>query len=307
MIVTKGLSRAFGSVLAVDNLDLEIEDGQIFGLIGPNGAGKTTTMRMLTCLIEPTAGSATVDKFHIRKEEDKFSIRELIGLLPESPGLYETLSAYQNLAYYADLYGMDPTVKELSIERYLRMLGIWDQKEVTSGTFSRGMKQKLAIVRALIHEPKYLFLDEPTASLDPASVATVREFISELKTKKRTIFINTHNLDEAERLCDRVGIFNKKLIAEGTPRDLALKLWPRRVVVEVRKQNEWYAKNLSTLSGVTNVQASGLRLMVDVDQPDARAPDIVKLLIESGAEIISVNEEVHNLEEVYLELIGGRA
>jgi ABC-2 type transport system ATP-binding protein len=307
MIITKGLSRAFGSVLAVDNLDLEIMDGQIFGLIGPNGAGKTTTIRMLTCLIEPTFGGARLDDYDITKENDKFSIRENTGLLPENPGLYETLSAYQNLAYYADLYDMEPTIKELSIERYLRMLGIWDQKEVTSGTFSRGMKQKLAIVRALIHEPKYLFLDEPTASLDPASVATVREFISELKTKKRTIFINTHNLDEAERLCDRVGIFNKKLIAEGTPKELALRLWPRRVIVEVTNPSEWYVKNLASLSGVKNVQASGLRLMVDVDEPSIRAPDIVKVLVENGAGISSVNEEVHNLEEVYLQLVGGRA
>ncbi|KYK26387.1 MAG: multidrug ABC transporter ATP-binding protein [Candidatus Proteinoplasmatales archaeon SG8-5] len=307
MITTKGLSRAFGPILAVNKLDLNIQDGQIFGLIGPNGAGKTTTIRMLTCLIEPTLGSAQLDGFDIRKEDDKYRIREITGLLPESPGLYETLSAYQNLEYYADLYDMDPTVKDLSIERYLRMLGIWDKSDVTCGTFSRGMKQKLAIVRALIHEPKYLLLDEPTASLDPASVATVREFISELKTKKRTIFINTHNLDEAERLCDRVGIFNKKLIAEGTPKELALKLWPRRVVIEVRNPNEWYAKNLSALSGVTFVEATGLRLMVDVDDPGVRAPEIVKVLVENGAEVSSVNEEVHNLEEVYLELIGGKS
>jgi ABC-2 type transport system ATP-binding protein len=307
MIIAKGLSRAFGPVLAVDNLDLEIKDGQIYGFIGPNGAGKTTTMRMLTCLIEPTFGMATLDGFHIREEGDKPRIREIIGLLPESPGLYETLSAYQNLAYYADLYDMDQTIKELSIERYLKMLGIWNERDVTCGTFSRGMKQKLAIVRALIHEPKYLFLDEPTASLDPASVATVREFISERKTKKRTIFINTHNLDEAERLCDRVGIFNKRLITEGTPRELALNLWPRRVIVDVKTPNEWHRKILAGLAGVNKVRVSGNRIFVDVDEPDLRAPEIVKLLVESGAEVLSVNEQVHKLEEVYLELIGGRA
>lgn len=307
MIVTKGLSRAFGPVLAVDSLDLEIEDGQIFGLIGPNGAGKTTTIRMLTCLIEPTFGTAVLDNFNIENEKDKTSIREIIGLLPENPGLYETLSAYQNLAFYADLYDMEPVTKEFSIERYLSMLGIWDKKEVTCGTFSRGMKQKLAIVRALIHEPKYLFLDEPTASLDPASVATVRDFISELKTKKRTIFINTHNLDEAERLCDRIGIFNKKLIAIGTPKELALALWPRRIIAVVNNPGTAMIDAIKSLNGVINVKLAGNKILADVDEPETRSPQIVKVLVEAGAEVVSVNEQIHSLEEVYLEYIGGRA
>lgn len=305
MIITKGLNRAFGSVLAVDNLDLEVKDGEVFGLIGPNGAGKTTTIRMLTCLIEPTSGTATLDRYEITNERHKMRIREIVGLLPEDPGLYETLSAYQNLAFYADLHEMDSDAKEKAIERYLGMLGIWGKKDTTSGTFSRGMKQKLAIVRALLHEPKYLFLDEPTASLDPASVATVREFMSELKTKRRTIFINTHNLDEAERLCDRVGIFNKNLIAVGTPKELALRLWPRRLVLEIKNSDKRFVDVARELQGVGNVQLDGNRLLIDIDEPEARAPGVVKALVEEGAEVASMNEEAHSLEEIYLELVGG--
>lgn len=305
MIITKGLNRAFGSVLAVDNLDLEVKDGEVFGLIGPNGAGKTTTIRMLTCLIEPTSGTATLDRYEITNERHKMRIREIIGLLPEDPGLYETLSAYQNLAFYADLHEMDPDIKEKAIERYLGMLGIWEKRDATSGTFSRGMKQKLAIVRALLHEPKYLFLDEPTASLDPTSVATVREFMSELKAKRRTIFINTHNLDEAERLCDRVGIFNKNLIAVGTPKELALRLWPRRLVLEVKNSDSRFIDVARGLQGVGNVQLNGNRLVIDIDEPEVRAPVVVKVLVEEGAEVSSMNEEVHSLEEIYLELVGG--
>jgi ABC-2 type transport system ATP-binding protein len=305
MIIIKGLNRTFGSVLAVDNLDLEVKDGEVFGLIGPNGAGKTTTIRMLTCLIEPTSGTATLDRHEITKERDKMRIREIVGLLPEDPGLYETLSAYQNLVFYADLHEMDSDVKERAIERYLRMLGIWDKKDATSGTFSRGMKQKLAIVRALLHEPKYLFLDEPTASLDPASVATVREFMSELKSKRRTIFINTHNLDEAERLCDRVGVFNKNLMALGTPKELALSLWPRRLILELRNSDIRFAEVARGLQGVRNVQLDGNRLQIDLDEPEARAPGIIKALVEEGAEVCSMNEEVHSLEEIYLEYVGG--
>ncbi len=303
MIITKGLSRTFGPLLAVDNLNLEIKDGEVFCLIGPNGAGKTTTIRMLTCLIEPTSGTATVDKYEIRNERHKMKIRELVGLLPEAPGLYETLSAHQNLEYYADLYEMDPDIKERAIERYLRMLGIWSERDVTCGTFSRGMKQKLAIVRALLHEPGYLFLDEPTASLDPASVATVREFMAELKTKKRTIFISTHNLDEAERLCDRVGIFNKGLIAVGTPRELSMKLWPRRLILKIRNPKVSFLETAREHDGVSNASLDGNKLIVEIDEPEGRAPLIAKSLVEMGAEITSMNEEAHSLEEIYLEFL----
>ncbi len=233
MIRTESLCKYFYSdhreVKAVDGLNLQVNEGEVFGFLGPNGAGKTTTVRLLACLIGPTAGRAWVNGLEVGKDDTK--IRSQVGILTESPGLYERLSARRNLEIFAALYG----VKDIGgqVEKYLRLLDLWDRREAAAGTFSKGMKQKLAIARALLHEPPVLFLDEPTSALDPESAHTVRDFIETLRGQGRTVFLCTHNLDEAERLCDRIAVFRQRIIAVDTPEALRRQLFGRQTVVHV--------------------------------------------------------------------------
>ena len=238
MIDTVDLTKKFGDKTAVDGLTLHVNDGEVFGFLGPNGAGKTTTVRMLTCLISKTSGEARIGDYQIGNKEDQVKIRKMVGLLPENAGLYDDLSAYENLDFYARLYKVPEAKRKESIERFLKMLDLWDRRDQTAGTFSKGMKQKLAIARALIHDPQVLFLDEPTANLDPEASKTVRDFILELKKEKKTIFLNTHNLDEAQRICDRIAILNTKLMVVGVPETLMESVQGRKVSVKLAEVNE---------------------------------------------------------------------
>src|SRR5512136_833343 len=219
------------AILAVDNLDFSVDEGEVFGFLGPNGAGKTTTVRMLTCLVGPTSGEAWIN--HLKVGRDDTDIRRSVGILTESPGLYDRLSAEKNLDIFARLY----EVKDVSgqVEKYLRMLGLWDRRDDLAGNFSKGMKQKLAICRALLHEPKVLFLDEPTSGLDPEAAKLVHDFIAELKAEGRTIFMCTHNLDEADRLCDLVGVMKQRLLVVDTPQNLRQRLYGRKVVFRLSR------------------------------------------------------------------------
>jgi len=220
MIEAEHLTKRFGNLTAVEDLTLHVNDGEVFGFLGPNGAGKTTTVRMLCCLISKTSGSARIAGYKIGDKEDSLKIRKMIGLVPDNVGLSEHLSAYDNLDFYGKIYDCTEAQRKENIKRFLEMLGIWDKRNLLAGTLSKGMKQKLAVARALIHEPEVLFMDEPTANLDPESAKTVRDFILELKKEKRTIFLNTHNLDEAQKICDRIAILNTKLRGIGTPKEL---------------------------------------------------------------------------------------
>ncbi|HYB59627.1 MAG TPA: ABC transporter ATP-binding protein, partial [Candidatus Acidoferrales bacterium] len=211
MIETDNLTRIYGDVTAVENLTLRVGEGEVFGFLGPNGAGKTTTVRVLTCLISKTSGEARIADYEVGNSADCQRIRKIIGLVPDNVGLYEDLSAYRNLDFYGRLHECPEAQRKERIKHFLKLLELWDVRDRAVRTFSKGMKQKLAIVRALIHDPRILFLDEPTANLDPEFQKTVRDFILELKHEKRTIFLNTHNLDEAQRICDRIAILNTKL------------------------------------------------------------------------------------------------
>src|SRR5512143_1969632 len=200
-------------ILAVDDLSLSVREGEVFGFLGPNGAGKTTTVRMLTCLIGPSSGRAMVNGLAVGRDDQ--AIRQSVGILTETPGMYDRLSAEKNLMIFAQLYGVaDPAG---TAQRYLQMLGLWERRFDAAGSFSKGMRQKLAIARALLHAPKVLFLDEPTSGLDPEAAKLVRDFIEELKAEGRTIFLCTHNLDEADRLCSQIGVFKQRLIKVDTP------------------------------------------------------------------------------------------
>jgi ABC-2 type transport system ATP-binding protein len=299
MIRTENLSKKFNATLAVDELNLEVEEGEVFGFLGPNGAGKTTTVRMLTSLIGPTSGTAIVNGYHIGEQDTE--IRRTVGILTETPGMYDNLSAEFNLEIYANLYEVeDPKAQ---VEKYLSMLGLWDRRKDEAGTFSKGMKQKLAIARALLHEPRILFLDEPTAALDPEASHLVHDFISELRKEGRTIFLCTHNLDEADRLCDRVGVFKTHLLVVDTPANLRSQLFGRRVVFHLANSNETMAAVIQTLPFVREAKVIDNKLVVNLDDPETHNPEIIRALVGAGADIQFVGELRHSLEDVYLQLV----
>jgi ABC-2 type transport system ATP-binding protein len=299
MIHTENLTKRFKTTLAVDNLSLHIQEGEVFGFLGPNGAGKTTTVRILTSLIGPTSGSAVVNGFRVGQQDTQ--IRRSVGILTETPGMYDNLSAEFNLEIYANLYEVkDPKGQ---VEKYLRMLGLWERRMDEAGTFSKGMKQKLAIARALLHEPRILFLDEPTSALDPEAALLVREFIAELRKEGRTIFLCTHNLDEADRLCDRIGIFRTQLLALDTPARLRSQLFGRKVVFHLRYGDEALTVLVRSLSYVKDTRIVDNKLLVTLDDPDLHNPEIIRTLVGAGAEIQFVGELRHSLEDVYMQLM----
>jgi ABC-2 type transport system ATP-binding protein len=305
MIVTEGLGRKFDGKVAVENLNLKVEEGEVFGLLGPNGAGKTTTIRMLCCLIGQSSGTAFVNNFEINKEPDASNIRGIVGLLPESPGLYESLSATKNLDFYAQLYGVPKDKREKRIEELLKMLELWDRREEPVATYSKGMKQKIAIARAFVHSPQVVFLDEPTAGLDPQASVTVREFLMQLSGEGRTIFINSHHLDEVERLCDRIAVMERTALAVGSPKELARRYWGRTTVIELSESGEKYLETVKRLPFVSNVRLDDGKILMDLDDPELRNPAIVDVLTRAGAKIEYVTELKRTLEDVYMKLIGG--
>ena len=299
MIVAKGLTKRFGDVLAVDSLDMDVRPGEIFGFLGPNGAGKTTTIRMLSALISPTSGKAKVAGYEVGREDN--AIRRNAGILTESPGLYDRLSAERNLSFFAELHDVEDVAGQ--VERYLRLLGLWDRRGDVAATFSKGMRQKLAIARAMLHEPKVLFLDEPTAGLDPEMARLVREFIGELKDKGRTIFLCTHNLDEADRLCDRIAVVNTRLLALDTPEALRAKLYDRVVVIHLSAGSPEYEKVVSEQPFVRSVEIKENKLVVGLDDPERNNPELIRALVDAGANIQFVGELRRSLEEIYLRLV----
>jgi ABC-2 type transport system ATP-binding protein len=300
IIVTEKLSKSFGENVAVNQLTLSVQPGEVFGLLGPNGAGKTTTVRMLAALLVPSGGTARVAGFQVGENDQE--IRRKIGLLPESPGLYVSLSAEQNLAFFGSMYGVENIAEQ--IQKYLELLGLWNRRYESVGTFSKGMRQKLAIARALLHEPDVLFLDEPTSGLDPQASRLVREFIEELRGEGRTIILTTHNLEEADRLCDRVAVISGHLLALDAPGELRRKIFGRKVVFHLQEANQSQVKAMEKFPFVSDVQAVDNKILAAVENPEEQNPQLIRALVESGAEVQFVGELRRRLEDVYLELMG---
>lgn len=300
-IETVGLTRAFGERIAVDNLTLQVPTGSVFGFIGPNGAGKTTTVRLLTALIATTSGSATVAGHRLGAEND--AVHRSTGILTETPGLYERLSPWQNLFFFAQLYDLDATRAAQQVERYLRMLGLWDRRHEDVGSLSKGMRQKLAIARALLHEPSVLFLDEPTANLDPETARMVRDFIKDLREGGRTIFLTTHNLPEVDELCDLVCIFKQRLLRLDSPTNLRNELFGRGTRIRMNDDPERWIPIVRELPFVTGVEAQDHALLIRLDDPDEQNQFVLERLVSSGARIQYVEQVKPSLEEVYLRLV----
>jgi len=302
MIDAVKLTKKFGDVTAVDGLTFHVSEGEVFGFLGPNGAGKTTTVRMLCCLIAKTGGEARIAGYDTADDADSLKIRRMIGFMPENVGLYGELGAYRNLDFYARLYGRTEQQRRESIERLLRLLGLWEKKDIPVGTYSKGMKQKVAIARALVHDPGILFLDEPTANLDPEAAKTVRDFILELKKEKKTIFLNTHNLDEAQKLCDRIGILKTHLLRTGTPEELKESLWGSKTVIELDGVSDAIvAAAQHHASGKVAVEDN--RLVIDVKNAGRENPGLVQAIVAAGGRIRFVREFAPTLEDVYLKTV----
>jgi len=303
MIRTAALSKYFQTdhreIRAVDGLNLQVNEGEVFGFLGPNGAGKTTTVRMLCALIGPTSGRAWVNNYEIGGQNQQ--IRASVGILTEQPGMYDRLSAEKNLTIYARLYGVTDVSGQ--VEKYLRMLGLWERRKDPAGSFSKGMKQKLAIARAILHEPATLFLDEPTAGLDPEAAKLVRDFVEELKTEGRTIFLCTHNLDEADRLCSQIGVFKQRLIKVDTPSRMKTAVFGRQVEFRLKQAAPSLVDFARRFDVVKQAVLQDNRLILGLDNPEESNPIIVKALVEAGVEVQFVSEVRHSLEDVYLSLI----
>jgi ABC-2 type transport system ATP-binding protein len=305
MLQATGLGRRFGDLWAVRGMDLSVARGEVLGLLGPNGAGKTTTVRLLTALIAPTEGTASVEGFDVHDQPD--AVRARIGILTETPGLYDKLSARANLEFFGRLYGLDAATRAEGIERYLRLFSLWDRRDDVAGAFSKGMKQKLAIARALLHDPAVVFLDEPTAALDPEAAFIVREAIEGLRRAGRTIVLATHNLDEADRLCDRVAFVRGGLLRVDSPAGLRAATGVRGVDVTLAgPADDGMAAIARAVSGVSGATAAGRHVLVAADDPPTVTPELVRALVAAGAAIVEVHERASSLEDVYFDVMGVR-
>jgi ABC-2 type transport system ATP-binding protein len=300
------LVKSFNGLTAVENLSFNVEEGEIFGLLGPNGAGKTTTIRMLSALISPTSGRATIGGYDVH--DDALKVREIIGVLTESPSLYGRLTAMENMEFFAKAYGVtDKATRDAKIHELLDFFQLWDRRNDPVGQYSKGMKQKLAIARALIHSPEILYLDEPTSGLDPKSSKDIRDLMEELtKNERQTILLCTHRLEDAEKLCDRVMIINKgRPITISSPRDLRKRFSSgQEVQIGVTRLDDGLVEMVRSLPNVVNLTANHAENSLSVSLGNEQdTPSLVKALVEHGVGVRYVKPLETSLEEAYLELM----
>ncbi|MHA1344381.1 MAG: ABC transporter ATP-binding protein [Promethearchaeota archaeon] len=289
-------------ILALDKISFNVRKGEIFGLLGPNGAGKTTTIRLITGLLTPTTGTIYINGTELFNNAHIF--REKMGILTENPGSYEMLSVYENLKFFGGFYKINNL--EDRIDEILKEFGLFKRKALKAGKLSKGQKQRLALARTLIHDPKILLLDEPTAGLDPEAAVKVRNLILGLKKENRTIFINSHNLEEVSKVCDRVAILNKGRIKKiGKPEDMSRELWKSQEVI-IRLKNKVSKSIEEAVKKMDNI----LRFRLEDNEihffcydTNEITPKIVRELVSQDAEIIEVIPVKHSLEEIYLKLM----
>jgi ABC-2 type transport system ATP-binding protein len=305
IIEVNNLGRKYGDEFAIRNLSFQITKGEIFGLIGPNGAGKTTTIRILCCLISPTEGDARIGGLNLNDRINSNKIRKMIGYVPDNVGLYERMSAYENLLFYGKLYDYPKSELPGNIEKYLRIVDLWDERNKPVGSYSKGMKQKVALARALVHKPELLILDEPTANLDPESARNIRDLILNLKKEGRTILFNTHNLDEAQRVCDRIGVLKTTLRAVDTPENLREKYGNEKLIlVKLESVTDKIVETLNS-SGYAVLNHDAGSLTIESSHLEDASQNIIELVMKEGGKIRSINEQNSSLEDVYIRLVEG--
>jgi ABC-2 type transport system ATP-binding protein len=298
-LTARHLTRRFGERVAVDNVSIDLRAGEIFALLGPNGAGKTTTLRMLAGLIAPTSGSVEIDG-EAMTPDAATRLRTRIGFLTETPGLWDNLTVRDNLSVYARLYSLDDPDK--AVDDALALFQIADRSEERAARLSKGLKQRVALARVIVHQPRIVMLDEPTSGLDPASARDVRELIVEMRREGRAVLLCTHNLDEVDRVADRVAVMRSRLVADGTPESLRQRLFAPRLRIRVTADADRLMLVLRA-AGALDLSVDGQWLSLPVTT--LRTPQIVRTLVEAGADIEAVETEEASLEDVYIKLLGG--
>ena len=302
IIHTEHLSRTFGAITAVDDLSMDVPPGIIFGFLGPNGAGKTTTIHLLLGLLEPSQGQAQVMGFDTRTQAEQ--IRTRCGALLEFPGLYERISAEDNLDLYGRIYHMSARERQVRIKELLTHIDLWDRRKEKVGQWSRGMKQKLAVARALFHHPPLIFLDEPTAGFDPVAAAALRADLTSLVTHEGvTVFLNTHNLDEAEKLCAQVGVIrNGKLLTIGNPDELRVRKGGHQVELVGHGFTETVLAALRARPEVARVDVQNHHLRIDLSNESPTGP-LVTVVVRAGGEVEEIHRTGTSMEDLFLTLM----
>ena len=300
-LVVDQLTKRFGERTAYSEVSFQVANGEVFGFLGPNGAGKTTTVRTLGTLIAPTSGSATVAGIPL-SPENGVEIRQHISIMPEAPGLYLRLTVTENLEYFAGLYGLhDPGPR---IKDALEAVNLGDRAGDLCGSLSKGLRQRVGLARTLLSDPTIMFLDEPTSGLDPVAAREVHDLIIGLRQKGVTIFLTTHRLDEAEKLCDRVAILNTTLRTIGTPVELRRRLFKSALVVKTVAPLSDPEQFFTAIEAVKDwSREDGGSYVLSVSDPKVAAPEVTRRLVSAGADVLSISEAQHSLEDVYLELI----
>jgi ABC-2 type transport system ATP-binding protein len=304
VIAVSRLRRTFGDRVAVDDVSFELVPGEVFGLLGPNGGGKTTTLRMVAGLIRPSSGEVRIDGVPVTSETSA-RLRARIGFLTEAPGLWDQFSVRQTLLVYARLHGLD--APERAVDASLELFGLGDRAAEHTVKLSKGLKQRVALARALLHNPSVLLLDEPTAGLDPESARGVRDLILRLRHDRRAVVVSTHNLDEVDRIADRVAVIKSRLLALDTPAALRRRLFGQRLRIVLAEPAEPVLAKLLAVTNANGALTAAERVLVaDLARLPMSVPDLVRRLVEAGAAIEAIVPEDRPLEDAYLELVGVR-
>jgi len=301
MIEAAGLTKQFGDFTAVDSIDLSVREGEVLALLGPNGAGKTTTVRMLASILKPTAGWARIAGYDTVR--DARMVRHIVGLLTEFPGLYLRMQGWDYLDFFGQLQGLSPAQRAERSEYLLKRFELWEARDQRTGEYSKGMRQKLALVRAMLHDPQVLFLDEPTSAMDPHSARLVRDAILDLRRDRRTIVLCTHNLNEAEMLADRIAIIRRgRIVALGTPAELKARLLGEPLLeLRLAQPLNGLLPDLENLVTVEEYGDTWLRYRTSA--PEQVNPRLLQRLAEQGTPVVTLSEVPRSLEEVYLRIV----
>jgi ABC-2 type transport system ATP-binding protein len=301
MIETLGLTKQFGDFKAVDGINLSVQEGEVLALLGPNGAGKTTTVRMLASILKPTAGRARIAGYDT--VDDANMVRYIVGLLTEFPGLYLRMRGMDYLDFFGQLQGLSRSERAERIEHLLKRFELWDARDKRTGEYSKGMRQKLALVRAMLHDPQVLFLDEPTSAMDPHSAKLVRDAIRELRRDQHTIILCTHNLNEAEMLSDRIAIIRRgRIVALGTATELKAQLLGDPLLeLQLAEPLDGLLSDVEDLVTVEDYGDTWLRY--STPEPERVNPRLLQQLARRGTPVVTLSEVPRSLEDVYLRIV----